>query len=276
MSNLTVLHRVRQIKGSLRQPHHYKNLRRLEMELSHHGWSHPYDKTYSQTSVLLAKPRLNVVPGAQGSVATPASKYIYHLTSVRKVLSNVTWDFFPSGFPSLRHENKKLFDYLVKHYRRDKDWLPLNRYASGKLSGFRDFTWWTSLELASSYILCQAHSLGLPNKWIPKYALIMRCSVDYVIKNNLACVPTVLDGFLSEVFSPTDYRGGHSPGCGRTIDLDGPGPLVDGEEEFAVKPLDVHEIDFQPVLIDHSIRRAHVVRRDARLWQLLEIYYNKL
>lgn len=276
MSNLTILHRVRQIKGSLRQPHHYRNLRRLELELSHRGWSHPYDKAYTQVASLLSNPSLNLIPGAQGSSATPASKYIFHLTSVRKVLNNLTWKFFPSGFPSLRHEDKKLFDYLVKHYRREKDWLPLSRYASGRLSGFRDFTWWTSLELASSYILCHAHSLGLPNKWIPKYALVMRCSVDYVTKNNLAFVPTVIDGFLSEIFSPSDHRGGRSVISGRTIDLDSPGPLADGEEEYAVKPLEANEIEFYPVLIDHPIRRTHVVRRDARLWQLLEIYYNKL
>lgn len=276
MSNLTLLHRIRQIKGSLRQPHHYVSLRRLESSLSHKGLGHSYDKTYAQIASLLGDPKLNLTPGAQGTNATPVGEYIFHLTSVRKVLSNITWNFFPSGFPSLRHEDNKLFAYLVKHYQREKDWLPLSRYASGRLSGFRDFTWWTSLELASSYILCHAHSLGLPNKWIPKYALVMRCPVDYVVRNNLAFVPTVMDGFFSEIFSPADYRGGCSPSAGRTIDLDSPGPLADGEEEFAVRSLEAREIEFYPILIDYSIRRAHVVNRNARLWQLLEIYYNKL
>lgn len=208
--------------------------------------------------------------------AAPSGEYIFHLTSVRKVLNNIAWTFFPSGFPSIKHEDKKLFDYLVKHHRSKKDWLPLSNYASGKLSGFRDFTWWTDLELDSRYILCQAHALGLPNKWIYKHALIMRCPVDYVIKNNLAFVPTVMDGFLSEIFSPSDYRAGTRPMSGRTIDLDGPGKFVVGEEEFALKPLDASQIDFCPVLIDHKVRMTHIVRRDARLWQLLEIYYNKL
>jgi hypothetical protein len=276
MSNLTLIHAARQRKGSLRQSHHYGTLRRLELALIRNVWSHPYDKKYGQIAPLLGNPSLRLVPGAQGTSGAPSGEYIYHLTSVRKVLKHTAWSFFPSGFPSPKHEDEKLFAYLVKDHAWAGGWLPLSpKYASGKLSGFRDFTWWTSAELDPKYILCQAHALGLPNKWISKHALILRCRVDYVVAGGLAFVPTVMDGFLSEIFSPADYRGTHPPAYGKTIDLDGPGPLTEGEEEFAVRPLEVSEIEFRPVLIDRPVRLKHVVRRDARLWQLLENYYNK-
>lgn len=242
------------------------------------GLSHPYEdgvtKSRNQMATLMNVPAFR--QGAVGSEATPAQEFIYHLTSIRKVLNYSTWTHFPSGFPTVRHQDRRVFEYLVDDYTRLRDWLPLGGYARGQLSGFRGFTWWSNLKLLANHIVCGAHVLGLPNTWIPKYALVIRCPASYVRKNNLACVPTTLDGFVSEIFCPADYRSSSRPVCGKTVNLDSPGHLTAGADEFAVKPLDVDEVQFYPVLIDRRARVAHVVRRDARLWQLLEVYYNSL
>ncbi len=278
MSNLTILHRIRQLKGSLRQPGYGSALFDLEMELNRMGLSHPYrlikNRSVDQMSVLLRVPAF--AHAGIGSAAEPNGDFIYHLTSTRKVVTYTQWAYFPSGFSSLKHEDRKLFEYLLNDYDTRKDWLPLSVYAHDHYSGFRGFTWWTDLKLLERRIVCAAHSLGLPNKWIPKYALVMRCPSAYARSLSLAHVPTAVDGFISEIFSPSDLRSVPAPTFGRTINLDRPAGLRTGAQEFALNPVPVDRIDFIPVLIDRTARSHHVVARNARLWQLLEIYYSKL
>jgi hypothetical protein len=288
MSNLTILHRIRQVKGSARQASHARTLHDLNVELGVMGLSHPYrlirSKVINQMQPMLGV--ANFVPGAVGPAAKPQQEYIYHLTSVGKVLKYTRWDFTPPGFTTRRHRDSRLFRRLEEIYedaagarRSPKDpepWLPFKNYASGTYSGFRGFTWWTNLKLTPAHVVCGGHNLGLPNRWIPKYALIMRCPADYVNGGKLARVPTVLDGFTSEIFSPAYIGTTPPPSCGRTIDLESHGPLRQGPEEYALRPIKVEKIEFQPVLIDRARRNVHVVKLDVRMWQLLEIYYSKL
>jgi hypothetical protein len=288
MSNLTILHRIRQVKGSARQACHASTLRDLDAELGGMALSHPYrlirSKVIDQMKPLLGVS--NFDPGAAGPSANPRQEYIYHLTSVSKVLKYTHWYSTPPGFTTRRHKPSNLFRHLAEIYeaaerarRSPKDpepWLPFKNYASGTYSGFRGFTWWTNLKLTPTHVVCGGHNLGLPNRWIPKYALIMRCPADYVNGGKLARVPTVLDGFISEIFSPADFGTVLPPSCGRTIDLESHGPLQQGPEEYALRPIKVEEIEFQPVLIDRARRNVHVIKLDVRMWQLLEIYYSKL
>jgi hypothetical protein len=225
------------------------------------------------------KPLLDVdefAAGAAGHGATTSQDYIYHLTPIRKVLRYNDWTYFPSGFPTVKHEDRRLFEYLLDDYYRQGKLLDLGNYARGDYNGFRGFTWWTSLDLLNTQIVCAGHRLGLPNKWIPKYALIMRCSARYAMSYGIPRVPTVVDGFVSEIFQPADLLKIPTPPSGTTINLDGPGPLTDGEEEFVLSKVDVGAIKFKPVLIDRSLRNQHRVVRNARLWQLLEMFYDSL
>jgi hypothetical protein len=278
MSNLTILHRIRQFKGALRQPYHGPVMHALEAQLGAMGLSHPYrlvrNRAINQVDSLLRV--RGFAPGGIGNTGNPTSGFIYHLTSVRKAITYSQWQYFPSGFPSLSHEDRKLFEYLLDDYNRRGDWLSFSAYAQDEYSGFRSFTWWTNLEVLDGPVVCSAHKLGLPNKWIPKYALVMRCPAVYARDNSLSRVPTTIDGFLSEVFSPPDLRPLNRPVSGRTIDLDSPGALREGADEYALTSIPVDQIDFKPILIDYTLRRGHIVARNARLWQLLEIYYNRL
>ena len=287
-SYLTILHQLRQIKGALRQSSYETVLKNLQLKLSNTiGEPHPYrlvvNNVIDQLSPLLSVPEFKV--GALGSDATPRTDYVYHLTSVGKIRGNstsvppaLTWTYLPPSFPNINGPDRKLFETLLDKYSSVSGgggWLRLQDYAKGKYSGKRHFTWWTNLKLLAAHIVCAAHRLGLPNKWIPKYAIIMRCPTKEVIAKNLAHVPTVLDGFVSEIFSPADYRT-VTPTQGETINLDSPRLLATGADEYALAPIDVEPIEFYPVLIDRLKRSTHVINRDAQLWQLLEVYYDNL
>jgi hypothetical protein len=278
MSNLTILHRIRQLKGGLRQPHYGATLFALEMELKGMGLTHPYrlikNKSIDQLSSLLRIPEF--ARSAAGDACDPKCDFIYHLTSVRKAAIYSQWAYFPSGFPSLKHEDRKLFEYLQDDFASRGNWLQLSTYAQDRYSGFRGFTWWTDLNILGGRIICSAHQLGLPNKWVPKYGLVMRCATAYARTKSLPRVPTTVDGFISEIFSPPDLRLVPTPTYGRAIDLDSPAALQAGAQEYALASVPVDQIEFIPVLIDRTARSHHVVERNARLWQLLEIYYNKL
>ena len=240
------------------------------------GITHPYrlirNRVIDQFKPLMANPKF--ANGGTGPSASTTVEFIYHLTSVRKLVKFTEWSFFPSGFPTPKNAAWRVFEYLVADHTKTSDWLPLRNYATGEYGGFRNFTWWTTLELDPSDIVCKAHTLGLPNKWIPTYAVILRCPVIHIEPKNLHHVPTVVDGFPSEIFRPMDFRIS-PPTSGRTIDLDTNGPLTDGVEEFALSPVPVSPIEFKPVLINRYARRHRVVR-NARLWQLLESFYLSL
>lgn len=288
-SYLTILHRQRQIKGALRQPGYRTALAKLQKTLlitirEPHPYRLVVNDVVDQMKPLLAVPEFK--SGAQGGPAAPGSDYIYHLTSIRKVVGDpksksprtLTWTHFPPAFPKLDESDRHLFEYLLDKYIREygrTGWMALKDYAAGKYSVKRDFTWWTNEKFPDANIICAAHRVGLPNTWVPKYALVMRCLARKVTSQALSHVPTVLDGFLSEIFSPADYRSA-TPTWGQAIDLDSPGPLSARAEEYSMNPIPVEAISFRPVLIDNNRRRRHVVARDPRLWQLLELYYDKL
>jgi hypothetical protein len=276
MSNPTIVHQTRQLKGSEFQASSGPTLYALELELRAMGLSHPYrlirNRVIDQFQPLMANTEF--ASGGTGPSASTTVDFIYHLTSVRKLVKFTQWSFFPSGFPTPKNAAWRLFEYLIADYHSTSNWLPLRDYASGEYGGFRNFTWWSNLELDPNDIVCRAHKLGLPNKWIPVYAVILRCPAIHIELDNLHHIPTVVDGFPSEIFRPMDFRMS-SLTSGQTIDLETNGQLADGVEEFALSPVPVNPIEFKPVLINRHARH-HKVVRNARLWQLLEMFYNSL
>jgi|GEM_PF-6225283 len=246
----------------------------LETQLRAMRLPHPYRLARGQMDQLLTT--WQFANGGSGTDGNGSLHYIYHLTSVRKVLTYGDWQYTPAGFPSDKYSDRRLFEYLIDDYNYAKEWLPLSYYAQDRYSGFRNFTWWTDLEILAASVICSCHKLGLPNKWVPKYALVMRCSAEYAKTRGLKRVPTTMDGFISEIFSPSDFRPPLVPDSGKAIDLDSAGRLREGYREYSLQPIPVQEIEFIPLLIEGTMRRQHVVARNGRLWQRLETYYNGL
>jgi hypothetical protein len=276
MSNPTIVHQTRHLKAIEFQEPSEPTLDALNKELNGMGLTHPYrlirNNVIDQFKPLMANPEF--ATGGTGPSASTSANFIYHLTSVGKLVKNTKWSFFPSGFPNKKTPDWRVFEYLVSEYKKTSQWLLLQNYAKGKYGGFRNFTWWTSFELDPTDIVCKAHKLGLPNRWIQNYGIILRCRVTHSRIDNLHHVPTVVDGFPSEIFRPMDFRVLPLT-SGRTIDLETKGKLIDGVEEFTLSPVPVEPIEFKPVLINAPVR-GHRVVRNARLWQLLEMFYNSL
>ena len=276
MADQTSIYLIRLKLGNNRQPSYAPDILHFDSIVRTLGKPHPYSLDDKQIAQLLSIPTF--AQGGQGSICNiPAAQvYLFHLSSVHKVVNNTTWHRFPPGFSTSFHQNRTIFEYLRWEHDAKKDWLRLSDYAHGSLSGFRGFTWWTSLKLLPQYILCGAHSLGIPNDWIPIYALLLRCPVKYINSNKLARIPTTVDGYISEIFHPT--IGANSPLTGMTVNLDGypRNPLSHGYAEFTVMMLDVNELEFQPILIDNSVRMSHDVLLNSVLRNQLEDYYSKL
>jgi hypothetical protein len=285
-SYLTRIHRLRQVKGALRQAHHKTTLGHLQQTLSNDiKESHPYRLSFDKTlNINQMEPLFSVLgflPGARGTDVIPHDDYLYHLSSISKVKKEKFWTWLPPVCGTLRAADRKLFSCLKQKYDVEcggTGWMPLKDFASGEYKrrddrDVRNFTWWTNQKLLDAHIVCAAHRLGLPNTWIPKYALIMRCRASEVGARLLSHVPSVIDAFVSEIFHPADYRTA-IPTCGHTINLDSPGQLQTGAKEYALNPIAVELIEFFPIEIGWSKRSPHVVSRNVGLWQLLESYYD--
>jgi hypothetical protein len=289
VSSLKRLYEMRLQKGCLLQPPFCSRSTSLAQVVLKHGLDHPY------TSAAPLTGERDFAPGAVGDEANTSREFIYHLTSLERLLRNIEnpgWTFFPSGYPSMSHDPRLLFDYLLDEYKQINSrlptgdysadgWLPLARYAKGFLgtTAYRNFTWWTGLNLGpktAAHLVCKAHKLGMTNAAIPSLAIILCCPVNFVTGSGVVRVPNLLDGFVRKVFSPADYRAQTRPLSGRTINLDGVLSLTHGAEEFAVKSINVSEIDFFPISIDRWMRQRHIVRDDGRLRQLLWDYYKAL
>ncbi|HYP28213.1 MAG TPA: hypothetical protein VE262_15970, partial [Blastocatellia bacterium] len=109
-----------------------------------------------------------------------------------------------------------------------------------------------------------------------KYALLLRCPVKYINSNNLARIPTTIDGFISEVFHPTIDA--NTPLSGITINLDSypRSSFKSGYAEFTLIALDVNELEFLPILIDNSARMSHDLMLNSILRDQLMDYYSQL
>jgi hypothetical protein len=284
MSNLRRLYKKRLAVGLRRQPSYrnelmglHASLKAIRDNVSNLPLSHPFRLKNHQMQELMRN--MDYARGGRGEPANPRScAYLYRITGIRKVVEHTTWSHLPNRFPNRNHPDSKIFECIMDEYAiRGNRWLPLADYAKGNLGAKRKFTWWTNMLISNANVVCDAHTLGKVNYSIPKYALVLRVSVEAVRRLGLAYVPTPMDAFTSEIFHPADFGvGPGSPDSGRTIDLEKRGPLVQGEEEYALRDVPVQEIEFYPVLIDRALRSRHVVKRNAKLWQLLEIYYNTL
>ncbi len=261
----TEIYKYRCSTGVARQPQHRDDLRDLRKIIRKIPQDHPYrlkdyDPLYRSAAF---------DPGARGSTLSNNTVLeLYRLVSLQKAVEHVTDWTFKRKKGKRPLSEPRLFFHVSEYYRnKGKPWLPLSTFAIGELSGIRKFTWWTTSDLNVNDIVCASHNLGLPNSWIPKYALLLRCH----LKASMVSIPSVLDGFCSVIFNAADYRNGN-PTSGQTIDLDTE-PLALGHNEFVLKPIAVDYVEVKPILIDQPRRLHHVVSMDGKLLKLLLQYY---
>jgi hypothetical protein len=238
----------------------------LQSLLKQSGLNHPYALDEDSIEQLMSVSAF--ANGGEGSFASGSGReFIYRISGIRKIVKFTDWyrPFRLRNDDDIWNELKSDFD--------GHEWLSLDAYARGALSGPRGFTWWTDLDVLSTNIICGAHSMGLPNDWVSKYSLILRFPLAAISGPEFR-VPTVLDAFDSEIFHAT--MDSDSPPSGLAISLDGAGPLSTGVREFILLNVDVKHIEFQPILIDQSIRDQHSVNLDAAFRARLQGYYEGL
>jgi hypothetical protein len=271
MSSLTEIHGIRQRKGRVRQPLHKDGLDELHEEIK--GKGHPY-RLGEEIRLLMGKESFSI-----GGIGTPArvpnQEYLYRLSPVKKAAKySSVWT---SSSPRAEDQPPVIFGHWNDAFKKSKgQWLRLGDYAQGHFASPRGFTFWTSFELQPDGVVDNtyhmstghAHRLGLPNDWLDDHSVILRCRVKRV--GEMAHVPTVLDGFDSEIFYPT--RAANNPPSGITIELNFPGPLKDSKEEFALRKIDVREIEMLPVIVDTDVE-PYINSDSPVLWNLLAKYY---
>jgi hypothetical protein len=268
MTHHSKIHGLRQSLGMSRQSVHSPALESLQQELDSMGLEHPYTLERGQIDQLMTNEFF--AQGGRGlSASALGHQYLYRICNVRQIVDNTSW------ISANRYENNEdIWISLKRDFDAAGDWLPLSRYAYGALLGYRGFTWWTSLNFLAAGVICGAHVAGIPNDWLQKYAIILRCLLEEIEGKDMLRVPTVLDAFNGEIFHPTIND--DSPVEGLTISLEDPANLETGTDEFVLPGVGVDQIDLWPVLIDRNMRESHNVQLDATLLASLETYYSSL
>lgn len=215
------------------------------------------------------------VQGSGGLPATlPEDGYLYRLTSLVRLTQDAEWIFFRPGFEdveTIRLRPEPLADELARRSRGG--WLRLRTFATGEMAGPRRFTWWTSAILDPREIIAGMHRLGVPNNWLVRSSVLLRCPVSAVAAGRAARVPTVLDAFESPIFHPTADAG--NPASGVTIDLT-QAALRAGEDEYVLEPLAVDEIEIWPLAVTDAMKDLRDVRLGTDLYNRLVTYYRDL
>lgn len=267
---------IRQLIAGVRQPRHQGKITQLGAQLRNlpRPDQHPYDLNDENFEMLLGMEAAFREGGAGLPATVPDQDFIYRLSAAAKVRSYS--EVWRDGYEEYI-DDERLFGAIHWQYRRTRDWIPLREYADGSYRSRRQITWWTSLELRADEpedVVRKVSQCGIPIDWINKWSLVLRCRVEHLARVRAACVPSVLDGFDSEIFHPTIDD--DTPPAGIAIDLDGPTTITAGVSEFVLQPISVDQIDVLPVVIDDEVKRAAGVRLDARLRESLVDYYRGL
>jgi len=220
---------------------------------------HPYAMQAKEKGQL-AKSSVHFGGGSLGAQTTPAVKYLYALTSVRKLDYLATWHSSET--------DEAIHDKLVDLAGKPRRWIPLASHVAGPLKSFRMFTWWTTMDVvATGQPFIAGRRLGLVDSWIANLAVILRWEIDPAAAS--LHLPTCCDAFDGPVFESMPESGS----SGRTIDLNC-NPFEAGEPEFAVTALPVDQISVYPIRVGPDFRR-HVppLAEDDGTWTRLAEYY---
>lgn len=194
--------------------------------------------------------------------------FIYRVCSIIDVVKGTKWRNEAGG-------DVKNWNQIYSKSRGN--WIKLNKFADGTYKCHpRQFSWWTSFPLFQD-VIDGAHTVGMTNDWVPVQSVVLRCPVDYVNKNQLAFVPSVIDAFMHLIFHPT--KDAISPPYGITIDLSlYPVTLSPGIDEVVLGELPVDQIEVLPIDVGEDYRRdKHNVRSDCPTFsELLEYHYRNM
>jgi len=273
LTQWTELYSTRQALGTRRQPRHSTLANTLSLALEKVGAPHPFCLNDVQRRQL-AKEVQVFGRGSDGLFArVPQDGFLYRLCSINRLVSCTTE--LLRRYPQLEKEGNDDDNYSILRQEFDvrRDWLPYDRYARGYYWGYRDRTWWTTLNLFSGDLVCNAHKTGLPNDRMPFNAVVLRCRGDN-IKPGLARVPTVVDGFDSAIFCPT--RDSDRPARGVTISVEASERLTLGADEVVLGRVEVEKLTLWPIRIDNIMTDKHQVVPNDSLLRLLANYYSEL
>ncbi len=256
MSDPHSIYLIRRQLDLSRQPRYRSAFEQLERLISNFELKHPYGPERRED----LRRRPEYVNCVNGSTARLEKEFCYRITSIGNLVANTGESEFSR--PRTADYNS---DRLEAAYRaRHEDWVPLSRLAQGNLTGPRGFSWWTPLTLLPNLILHQCHSLGLPNDYLSETSALLRCRTEFLLTNELARVPTPVDGFDGLIFNATAETA--NPNTGVAINLS-QNPLSLGAEEIVVPTIPVTEVSLVPIRIDKEVRdRRQVLSFDLISW----------
>lgn len=253
------IHSLRQLLGTKRQPEWSDALYRLNEILAMSGRTDPYSAAAG--TELEAEIRSLAANGSDGA----PGEWLFSICSTSKLSRCTEWRPLWVGWPAW-----KTHDALIRRYRQASSWLELSAFASGE-TRFPLGICWFSDEEPNDNLVCAGHSRGMPNIWIQTYSVVIRCRSKDVAE--LVQVPTVIDGFLSPIFLPTETAA--KPSAGMAISLEMyPTALEVGLSEWVLPNIPVSALQIKPVTVTSAQYSKHSVSLiDNALWMALESFY---
>jgi len=168
---------------------------------------------------------------------------------------------------------RKELEKATKRGWASLDTIAEDTYVAESTDGSKDrslTTWWTDLNLRQARMVQDCYRIGMPKTSLSVDCALLRCRIDSDIIAK-AKVPTVLDGFASEIFIPTVSAA--TPGAGQAIDI-GSATLKPGEAEFVLGPIEVTRIQIQLLKIPEEQFAASLVDvEEPAFLAKLEAYY---
>ncbi len=239
-----------------RQPRRSRSYSQLVQSASLRKLEHPYSSQFF-------KPTPESPP--EGLPARPPSHYCYRITSIGSLAKSTG---------SLRikktETDARNWELLKEASGRPRSWVRLSKLATGKLRGWRGFTWWTPSTLEIEDLITSAYQLGINNENIPKRGAILRCPVDHLLRNRLVTVPTIIEGFDQLIFMAT--KDSDKPAMGVTIDINTK-TFSFGVGEVCLAAVPVAEIECLPVHIFEREKEPDKYREE--LLKPLGSYYDQ-
>jgi hypothetical protein len=271
MSTLTSIYNLRLEAGQKQQPRHASALRGLDLILKRTGTEHPYGEFNRELNAKLVN-KTSYVGGSRGYLRTlHGEDFIYRLSGIKELAEDKTIEW--TSHIKADQPASELFRLVRDDFRRVKDWIPLSRYAQGRLTGYRNITFWTTHQIQPERIIDDAHLIGITNNWLRQWSVIIRCKVADLTKNNNTRVPTALDAYTELIFHPTKDK--DSPSSGITIKLNSDLLLTQGTKEFVLGHVEAEKIQLIPCYITNKSEPC-IHSKDTELWDSLEDYYTTL
>lgn len=265
--SLLELYRLRRDIAQTRQAAHIKEYDELHDFLVSLGKTQSYDLGFG-TKLKFEELKFYPNDTFGRDAKIPSSNFIYRTCSIVDIVKGTEWR---------KDEGTDLKNWNQVHKKSKGRWTPLSEFADGEYRcNPRHFSWWTSFPLDQD-VISGAHRVGMTNDWVAEECVVLRCPVEYVNKNNLAFVPSIIDAFMQMIFHPTMDE--ISPPYGITIDLSFyPHTLAPGIDEVVLREIPVEQLEVFPVFAGKKYREGkHEVNSDfPQFTILLEYYYQKL